>query len=160
MNTAFYGHEDPISATTPADETRREEIDALADTIAVSAARIDAATHELCTSIGGSTSLAVGVAGRVWLRRLAQLAAGAQGGRGGEKVRWRGHSGAAAHRCGLRGRRLSYCKVRAMTGGDRSDRAAGMARSATGANWRKCAAGSGGSSGRRSGRAGGGARRE
>ena len=117
MNTAFYGHEDPISATTPADETRREEIDALADTIAVSAARIDAATHELCTSIRrfdelggwawqGATSCAA------WLSWRLGLGVGAAG----EKVRVARALGElpridAAFAAG----ELSYCKVRAMT---------------------------------------------
>jgi hypothetical protein len=92
-------------------------VEALADTIAVSAARIDAATHELCTSIRrfyelggwawqGATSCVA------WLSWRLGLGLGTAG----EKVRVARRLGElpridAAFAAG----ELSYCKVRAMT---------------------------------------------
>ena len=115
--TAGFQPVSPASPPSPASRTRREEIDELADAIAVHAARIDAATHELLTEIRrfdalggwawqGARSCAA------WLSWRLGLGPGAAG----EKVRVARALGEfplidAAFAAG----ELSYCKVRAMT---------------------------------------------
>jgi hypothetical protein len=95
----------------------REQVDELADAIAVSAARIDAATHTLLTHVRAFDQA------RGWARQGARSCAhwlswriGCGLGAAGEKVRVANALGdLPLIDAALREGKLSYCKVRAMT---------------------------------------------